>query len=284
MDRRTFLSTSAVAAGAAATLELAEAAPKSIVGLELYTLREDFAKDMDGVLKAVAKMGYKGVEFYGPYAEWKPEKAKETRKLIDDLGLVCCSAHTGAKYFTPDQMDRVIELNVILGSKYMIMSSAGKLDKLDAWKGVAAKLNMAAEKLRPLKKGTGFHNHALEFRPIEGMRPIELLAKETPKDVVLQLDVGTCVEAESDPVAWIHQNAGRIRSIHLKDWKRGLPNPHDGYRVVLGDGSVDWKAVLTAAKKKGGTEHYLIEQEGGDFTPMFAAEQSLKSFLKWGIS
>jgi sugar phosphate isomerase/epimerase len=279
MDRRNFIAAAAATLSATAV----SSAPKHIVGLELYTLRDEFAKDMDATLKAVAKMGYKGVEFYGPYAEWKPEKAKETRKLIDNLGLICCSAHTGVRFFTPEHLDRVIELNTILGSKYMIMSSAGKLTTLDAWKGVAEKLNKAADKLRPMKMGTGFHNHALEFTPIDGTRPIEVLAKETPKDVVLQLDVGTCVEAGSDPVAWIHQNAGRIRSLHLKDWKKGLPNPHDGYRVILGDGSVDWKSVLTAAKKKGGTEHFLIEQEGGDFTSLHAAEQSLRNFEKWKL-
>ena len=68
---------------------------------------------------------------------------------------------------------------------------------------------------------TGYHNHQTEWQPIEGKRPMDVLAANTPKDVVLQLDVGTCVEAGADPVAWINGNPGRIRSVHCKDWGAG---------------------------------------------------------------
>jgi sugar phosphate isomerase/epimerase len=194
--------------------------------------------------------------------------------------MKCLSAHTGAKYFSPEHLDRVIELNSILGSRFMIMSSAGKVEGLDGWKGVAAKLNTAAEKLKPLKKGTGFHNHALEFKPIGDVKPIEVLAKETMKDVVLQLDVGTCIEAGTDPVAWIKANPGRIKSLHMKDWKKGMEKPHDGYRVLLGEGSADWKAIVKECMKTGGVEHLLVEQEGSAFSELETAEKCLVNFKK----
>ena len=73
----------------------------------------------------------------------------------------------------------------------------------------------------PLNMRAGFHNHKLEFVPIEGMRPMDVLAANTPKDVTLQLDVGTCVDAGADPVAWINANPGRITSIHCKEWGAG---------------------------------------------------------------
>lgn len=253
---------------------------KKPIGLELYSVRDELAKDMAGTLKAVAKMGYAGVEFFGPYADWKPEQAKEARKMLDDLGMKCFSAHTGGKYFTPELIGRVIELNVILGSRYMIMSSAGKVESLDGWKGVAAKLNMAQEKLKPLKKSTGFHNHALEFKPIGDIRPMDVLAKETTKDVVLQLDVGTCIEAGTDPVAWINSHPGRIKSTHLKDWKSGLKDPHEGYRVLFGEGSADWKSIIAALVKTGGVEYMLIEQEGSAFPAIETAEKCLVNFKK----
>ncbi len=259
---------------------IASAAVKKPVGLELYSVRNEFAKDMAGTLKAVAKMGYEGVEFFGSYADWKPEQAKEAKKILTDVGMKCFSAHTGAKYFTPEHLDRVIELNTILESRFMIMSSAGRVEGIDGWKGVAAKLTTAAEKLRPLKKGTGFHNHAMEFRAIDGVKPIEVLAKNTPKDVVLQLDVGTCIEAGTDPVAWIDATPGRIRSLHMKDWKGGLENPHDGYKVLLGEGNADWKKIVDAAIKKGGVEHLLVEQEGSRFSEFETAEKCLVNFRK----
>jgi sugar phosphate isomerase/epimerase len=273
MDRRTFL-----AAGAAASL--LQGAFKKPVGLELYSVRQEFVKDMAGTIKAVGKMGYEGVELFGSYADWTPAKAKEAHTMIKDAGMKCWSAHTGAKYFTPEHLDRVIELNSILESKYMIMSSAGKVDGIDGWKKVAVSLNTAAEKLKKVKKGTGFHNHASEFMPLNGQKPIEVLAKETVKDVVLQLDVGTCIEAGTDPIAWIKANPGRIRSLHMKDWKRGLPNPHDGYKVLIGEGETDWKAVVNESLKTGGAEHLLIEQEGSRFSEFETAQKCIENFKK----
>ena len=274
MDRRSFI----VAAAAASVT--ASAAMKKPVGLELFSVRTELAKDLPGTLKAVAKMGYQGVEFFGPYADWKPDYAREVKKILDDLKLPCLSAHTGAKYFEPAELPRVIELNVILGSKYMVMSSAGRVAGLDGWKAVAAKLNNAAEKLKALNKGTGYHNHQLEFMPIDGKRPMEVLAAETTKDVMLQLDVGTAIEAGTDPITWINANPGRIKSMHLKDWKRGLANPHDGYRVLLGDGEAKWKDIVKVAIKKGGTEYFLVEQEGSDLSPLETVDKCLKNFRK----
>jgi len=273
MDRRTFL-----AAGAAASL--LQGAVKKPIGLELYSVRKEFVKDMPGTIKAVGKMGYEGVELFGSYADWTPAQAKDALMMIKDAGMKCYSAHTGAKYFGPEHLDRVIELNSILGSRFMIMSSAGKVDGIDGWKKVAVLLNNASEKLVKLKKGTGFHNHASEFMPIGGVKPIEVLAKETSKDVVLQLDVGTCIEAGTDPVAWIKANPGRIKSLHMKDWKRGLPNPHDGYQVLLGEGEADWKAIVNESIKTGGVEHLLIEQEGSRFSEIETAQKCIDNLKK----
>ena len=107
-----------------------------------------------------------------------------------------------------------------------------------------------------------------------------MLAKETSKDVVLQLDVGTCIEAGTDPVAWIKANPGRIKSLHMKDWKRGLPNPHDGYQVLLGEGEADWKAIVNESIKTGGVEHLLIEQEGSRFSEIETAQKCIDNLKK----
>ncbi len=121
----------------------------------------------------------------------------------------------------------------------------------------------------------GFHNHQTEFTPIDGVRPMELLAKNTVKSVVLQLDVGTCVHAGSDPVAWINQNPGRIVSLHLKDWS---PEPEKSYRVLFGEGASPWKAIFEAAEKTGGVEYYLIEQEGSRYPAIETAERCLATY------
>ena len=118
------------------------------------------------------------------------------------------------------------------------------------------------EKLRPAGLRAGYHNHQTEFKPLDGKRPIEVIAANTPKDVMLQLDVGTCVEVGSDPVAWINANPGRINSLHLKDWAPGAPADNKSYRVLFGEGAAPWQNIFTAAEKTGGVEFYLIEQEG----------------------
>ena len=79
------------------------------------------------------------------------------------------------------------------------------------------------EKLRPAGLRAGYHNHQAEFKPLDGKRPIEVMAANTPKDFMMQFDVGTCVEVGDDPVAWINANPGRINSLHLKDWAPGAP-------------------------------------------------------------
>jgi sugar phosphate isomerase/epimerase len=112
----------------------------------------------------------------------------------------------------------------------------------------------------------------LEFKPLEGRRPIELIAAGTTKDVMLQLDVGTCVEVGSDPVAWINQNPGRITSIHCKDWS---PDVDKGYKALLGEGAAPWKKIFEAAENTGGVQYYLVEQEGSAYSPMETAERCL---------
>jgi sugar phosphate isomerase/epimerase len=247
------------------------------VGIELYSVRDELAKDLPGTVRAVAKMGYEVVEFFSPYYQWTTEYAKEVRKLLDELKIKCLSTHNSATVFTPEGIQKAIELNQILGSKSIVMASAGRVEGLDGWKGVAERLTETAEKLKPLGMRAGFHNHKLEFVAIDGKRPIEILAANTPKEVTLQLDVGTCVDAGYDPAAWIKANPGRIRSLHLKDWASGEGK---GYRVLFGEGDSPWKQIFAAAEAKGGAEYYLIEQEGSRYPSLETAERCLAAYKK----
>ena len=268
ISRRAFLAL----AGAAPFALAAQKLKKVPVGLELYSVRDELAKDPHATVRAVAKMGYEVVEFYSPYYQWTPEYAKDMRKLLDELKIRCLSTHNGANAFTPEGIQKAIELNQILGSKYVVMASAGRVTDLDGWKGVAEKLTQAAEKMKPHKLRPGFHNHKTEFVAIDGKRPMEVLAANTPKEVTLQLDVGTCVDAGVDPVAWINANPGRITSIHCKEWGAGEDK---GYRLLLGEGDSPWMKIFEAAESKGGVEFYLIEQEGSRFSSLETAERCL---------
>jgi len=272
ISRRSFL-----AAAAATPLALASAAGKNIpVGIELYSVRDEMTKDTLATVRAIAKMGYEVVEFYGPYYAWTPEFVKDVRKVMDETGIRCNSTHNDAQNLKPGGIQKAIDYNKTLGAKYVVMASSGKVEGLDGWKGVGDTLTQAMEKLRPAGLKAGYHNHQLEFKPLDGKRPIEVIAANTPKDVMLQFDLGTCVEVGQDPVAWINANPGRINSCHLKDWAPG----GEGYKVLFGEGAVPWQKVFAAAEDRGGVEFYLIEQEGSRYPSMETAQRCLANYKK----
>jgi sugar phosphate isomerase/epimerase len=271
-SRRSFLAMSALLPWAFKGAAAARSIP---VGLELYSVREALKQDPEGTVRAVAQMGYQAVEFYAPYFEWSDAQAKQMRKLLDDLGVRCYSTHNGAESFSPANLNRARDLNLILGSKYLVLAWSDPKSGPDFWKALADKLNSAAEALEPSGLKPGYHNHQAEFTGTVGQRPIDLIAKNTKPAVMLQLDVGTCLEAGSDPVAWIRANPGRIRSIHCKDWS---PDAAKGYKVLFGEGAADWKGIVQAAESVGGVEYYLIEQEGSQFPEMETASKCLQAF------
>jgi sugar phosphate isomerase/epimerase len=274
ISRRAFLGSAAAAGSLATAFGKFKKVP---VGLELYSLR-DHLKDpanVPTVLKAVKGMGYEVVEFYSPYFSWTTDQLKEYRKVMDDLGLKCLSTHNGGNAFDEANIEKAIDLNKILGSKYIVLASAGRVEGLDGWKKVAEKLAAGHEKYKKAGIRAGYHNHQVEFRELEGTKPIEIIAKGTPKDLMLQLDIGTCVEVGMDPVGWINANPGRIRCIHCKEYSK-----EKKYRVLFGEGDAPWKGIFEAAENKGGIEFYLIEQEGAEVPSMEAATKCLELFNK----
>jgi len=273
MNRRSFLANSVAAT---ASLAVASALQKSIpIGLEMYSVRKSMGQDLMGTVRAVAKMGYQDMEFYAPYYTWSAEQIKDLRKLLDDLGVRCLSTHNALTNYKPENIQKAIDYNKALGARFVVIASSGSPTTLDAWRKTSDALTAGADLLRPAGLRGGYHNHQTEFTPLEGKRPIEVIAANTPKDFMLQFDVGTCLEMGSDPVAWINANPGRINSLHLKEWNKAA-----GYQTLLGEGDGPWKAIFAAAEKTGGVEFYLIEQEGSRFSEFESAEKCLAAYKK----
>jgi sugar phosphate isomerase/epimerase len=246
------------------------------IGLELYSVRHELAKNLTPTVAAVAQMGYQCVEFFAPYHDWTLEYAKQVRKQLDDLGIRCYSTHNDRGSFTPAGIGKAIDLNHILGTEFVVLAHPGEEIRTAAgWKEVANLLNKANATLSGAGLHAGYHNHDAEWRPVEGQRPMDLLAANTDKSIMLQLDVGTCLEAGSDPVAWIKQNPGRIRSMHLKDWSK-----ESGYKVLFGEGAAPWKELFAAAESMGGAQYYLIEQEGSRYPELETARRCLEAYRK----
>lgn len=255
---------------------------KKQIGIELYAVRGELMKDLPKTLETVAKIGYEVVEFYAPYFQWKVPYAKEVRTMLDDLGLRCYSTHNHIASFTAGEtMNHGIELCQILGVRQIVMSQApGGTNGLEGWKRLCGQLTAATEAFLPHGLTAGFHNHGTEWAKLEGTegRTMDFLAANTPKEFVLQFDVGTCVAAGADPIAWIKQNPGRIKSMHLKDWAPGTRQEEKGYRVLFGEGATPWKEIFAIAESVGGTEFYLMEQEGSRFSEFETAERCLATW------
>jgi len=299
ISRRNFLAVAGAAAAVlgartatlAATGGSADAKPvmpadrkKYPIGLELYSVRTELARDLPNTLRTVAGMGYEVVEFYAPYFDWTVPRAKEIRSLMDDIGLRCYSTHNNIKAFAPgDPMAKAIELNQILGVRHLIIASEpGGTKGLEAWKQLCDQFTAAVEQLKPHGLSAGFHNHQSEWAPLDGsMCIMDFIAANTPREFVLQLDVGTCVEAGADPVAWIKANPGRIKIAHLKDWAPGSRADEKSYRVLFGEGVSPWKEITAALEATGGVEFYLLEQESSRFSEFETAQRELDAWKQF---
>src|SRR3982074_1972056 len=144
LSRRSFLAFSAMLPWAFS----ARAAKSIPLGLELYSVRNELKKDPEAAVRAVAQMGYQGVEFYAPYFEWSESQTRQMRKLLDDLGMRCFSTHNDSSYLDAKNITRARDMNLILGSKFVVMASADPKPGLDGWKAVADSLNDAADGLQ----------------------------------------------------------------------------------------------------------------------------------------
>jgi sugar phosphate isomerase/epimerase len=296
LSRRAFLASAGLGAAALTVSSLpnvstlhavdslgsARRAPKTYpIGIELYAVRRELARDLPATLRAVSQMGYQVVEFYAPYLGWTTPYAKDVRTQLDDLGLRCYSTHNpSAALMGGETMAKAIEINQVLGARHIIMASPPpNTASLEDWTRVSGQLTAASKALEPHGLLAGFHNHRIEWLPLDGgKRVMDVLAANTPQDFVLQFDIGTCLEAGADPIAWINAHPGRIRSVHLKDWAPGTEAQEKGYRVLFGEGVAPWKEILAAVETVGGVEFYLMEQEGSRYSELETARRCL---AKW---
>jgi len=256
-SRRDVLRTAALAAVAGPRLAAAADAPARKpmrVSVQLYSVRDDCAKDFDAALAAVAKLGFEGVEFAG-YHGYKDRPA-DLKKRLDDLGLAVAGAHVPTASLRGDALERTIDFHRTLGCPFLIVGGDGDFTKPEKNKALADTFNTAAETLAPHGMACGYHNHTKEFGTDGDQTWWDLFAERTAKEVVLQLDVGWATEAGVDPAALIRRHPGRTRITHFKAAAKGPDK-----KPIIGEDSVAWPAVIAACRDVGGTEWMTVEQE-----------------------
>lgn len=245
------------------------------VGVQLYSVREDAAKDLPGVLKAIKEMGYEGVEFAGYYGH----DAKTIRKWLDETGLKCCGTHTGWDTLQPDKLSATVEFNQILGNKYLICPWLNPKEFAESREKTiefAKRFNELAEKVREKGMLVGYHAHGGDFKKLDGETAWEIFFAHTVPDVVMQMDIGNCLGGGGDPYAILEKFPGRSKTIHLKE--------HGGPQgAVIGEGTVKWDWVLHFCETRGGTEWYIVEQEAYAVPPLEAIRKCRENLRKMGV-
>ena len=274
MNRRNFIRTTAATSlaltqtGRLFALE-ADNAYRENIGIQLYTLRNELAKDAPGTLKQVAAAGYKQVELYGfPEADAMISGAK-------DAGLAMHSAHfqwdsvVNPKDDIYSDFRKIVEKAKSLGLSHLVIPYLQDANRatLDDYKKVAAHANKAAELSKAAGIQLSYHNHNFEFEPKAGGKTgYDIFVEEFSPDMQFEIDVFWVKAAGLDPVELIKKLSGRVSQLHLKDLKQGLDLPSyatglpaDAFQE-LGDGAIPMEPVIVAAKAAG-VKHCHVEQD-----------------------
>lgn len=252
------------------------------VALQLYSIREECARDLPGSLEAVARMGYDGVEFAGYHGH----DAQALRKLLDDLGLEVAGAHIGLESLLEDQYESTVEFHKTLQNPYLIVPglAAQYTASRQAWKETAAVFNEIAAKLRFENLWTGYHNHHTEFTPLDGEMPWDTFFGNTDMDVVMQLDTGNALCGGAHVAQFVARYPGRALTVHLKPYStEAAQESHEaGFRPLIGDDSIPWAELFELLETRGGTRWYIVEYESDLYPPLEAVERCLKILRDWG--
>jgi sugar phosphate isomerase/epimerase len=252
------------------------------IALELFSVRHELQDDLRGTLKAVAEMGYEGVEFAGA----PQHSAEELKDVLDEVGLVCCSWHTPFNLVQDDKLQETIEFNKVIGNKSIIVPGipGNLVDSRDKWLKMAEFFNQLTEKLVPHAMFTGYHNHHTEFKPLDGEKPWDTFFGNTRKEVVMQLDTGNAVFGGADLISILKKYPGRAVSVHLKPYskKAGKDDPRLGFRPVIGEDDTEWDEIFHLCETIGGTEWYIVEYESDAHPPLKSVELCLKALKSMG--
>lgn len=252
---------------------------KPIVGLQMYSLRDMTENDFPGTLRKVAELGYQAVEFAGYFGM----AAGELKALLDELNLKAPSAHIGLTFDDPDNLSanlaKEIEYAKELGLEYIITPWAPLPEEptLADIRELAAILEAAGRQVTAAGLKYGYHNHAFEFKLVEGKTVMDHLLELVPAEyLAAEFDLGWVHVGGQVPADYVKRYAGRIPLAHFKDFG---PNASD---AEVGKGEVDLKSALDAAQEAG-VRYYIVEQEGFADSSIKSVERCLDFFRNNGV-
>ena len=259
--RRNFLATLGVAAfGLASRDALADGvllAPKrklKKVGLQLYTVRDLMKADLPGTLRKVARIGYKEVEFAGYFGR----SPAQIRALLKQNGLTSPSSHIGLDILEKDPVKAFADAKAI-GHQWATVPwlPEERRKTVDDWNRIIDLLNRLGPQAKAAGLRLAYHNHDFEIRPVNGVRPLDMMLDKTdPSLVDFEMDLYWVVFGGGDPMDFFNRHPKRFAMVHVKD----SAGPPDNKMVDVGKGKIDFPTIF-AQSDKAGIKHYFVEHD-----------------------
>jgi sugar phosphate isomerase/epimerase len=243
-------------------------------GLQLYAVRGAFEQNVPETLRAVSKIGYAGVEFWGyggTPAVYQNHTAQQLRQMLDDLGLKCCGMHLQLQAIASDRLKRTMENNQVLGNPYLIVAAApDKMATLGGIRELAGQLNAAAASARPENMRVGYHAHGFDFAKIDGRFAWDHLFSQTQPEVVMQMDIGNCLSGGGDPIAMLKKFPGRSQTVHVKEHEEKTFD------------SAYYRDVFELCETTCATRWYIVEMGSGKGEAFEVPKQALAKLRQVG--
>lgn len=266
-------------------------------GIQLWTVKEEMAKDPKGTLKALASYGYKQIEsFQGAEGIFWGMTPADFKSFTSDLGLQVISSHTDPEFaLKPEKLDafkKLVEEAQMVGLSHVINPYLGFLKTLDDFKKATEQFNVLGEIAQKAGLKYGYHNHHYSFMKIENEYPQDIMMKGTDADKVdFEMDLYWVIAAQQDPTEWMAKYPGRFKLLHLKDMYKSdkieeIKKTEDinpafplNASCLLGTGQLDFPKLIQAGKTHG-ADRFIMEQERFDGTTLLQAAEKNAQYLK----
>jgi len=278
-SRRVFLKQASLASTILLTDKSNFFKASNLIGIQLYTVREEASKDINAAVAKIAEIGYNSVEVFnykgGKYFNLTPE---EFAALFKKYNLKTPSGHYSMPNFLikgdEDELKRTVEDSTKMSHAFFTIPylTDNMRTSLDDYKKLAEKFNKAGEVVKSAGMRLAYHNHDFEFKDWGGGKTgFDVFLKETdPKLVNFEMDIYWTTKAGQDPIQIIKSNPGRIKMWHVKD----MDNTPEKFFTEVGSGVINYKAIFKY-KKQSGMEYFFVEQ---DKTKMPVYESIAKSY------
>lgn len=242
------------------------------IAVQLYTLREECAKDFPGTLREISQIGYGGVQFAGFHGH----EPKALKKILDETGMKAAGLHVGLNELL-ERGEELADAAEVLGTVDLICPSIpDALRTEEGYKGVRSDLNAIAAKLKGRGIRISYHNHAFEFETtVDGKDALSYLVEPVAENAVLaELDVYWLKKAGHDPVSFLAPYGGRMPIVHMKD----MTDDEEATFAPIGTGVIEFAPIIEWGENNG-VEWYVVEQDSCKTDPMACVRTSHGNLL-----